>query len=110
MKGYDREEYLEEYGPVRLRTTFYRRGTRMGDWGVQLEWEDPEEGWVWVARYDSAGGKPHRDRNRIAQHEALPLPPDPAEALKAAQEDLRAHLEEYIEAYRAAKAQGRQGW
>ncbi len=55
-------------------------------------------------------GKPHRDRNRIAQHEALPLPPDPAEALKAAQEDLRAHLEEYIEAYRAAKAQGRQGW
>ncbi|MFX9877902.1 hypothetical protein ABTP36_19815, partial [Acinetobacter baumannii] len=75
---------------MRLRTTFYRRGTRMGDWGVQLEWEDPEEGWVWVARYDSAGGKPHRDRNRIAQHEALPLPPDPAEALKAAQEDLRA--------------------
>ncbi|MCS6867799.1 hypothetical protein [Thermus sp.] len=105
------EEYLEDFGPVRLRTTFRRQGGRLGDWGVQLEWYDPEErAWVWVARYDTAGGRPHRDRNRIAAHEPVPLPQDPAQALKAAQMDLRTRLEEYIEAYRAAKAQGRQGW
>jgi len=28
-------------------------------WAVQLEWYDPEEErWVWVARYDAAGGTP----------------------------------------------------
>ncbi len=48
--------------------------------------------------------------DRRSLHEAVPLSQDPAEALKAAQEDLRIHLEAYIEEYRATKAQGRRGW
>ena len=54
----------------------------MLSWATQLEWLDPEEDrWVWVVRYDTAGGKGHRDRNRLAAHAPVPLPESPGLAL-----------------------------
>lgn len=94
----------------RLRTTRTLLRGRMVEWAAQLEWWDPEEGWVWVARYDTKGGRPHRDRNRVAQHEEMPLPEDPGKALSWAERDLLDHMEGYIEGYRAAKAQGKEAW
>jgi hypothetical protein len=38
------------------------------------------------------------------------LPEDPGEAARVAERELSLKAEEYIEAYRAAKAQGREGW
>ncbi|WP_436410835.1 DUF7718 family protein [Thermus scotoductus] len=50
----------------RLRLTLRVERGKLVAWAVQLEWFDAEEGrWVWVARYDTAGGRPHRDRNRL---------------------------------------------
>jgi hypothetical protein len=69
-----------------------------------------EEHWVWVARCDTAGGTPHRDRNRIAAHEPVDLPQDPGKAARVAETDLARRAEEHIEAYRAAKAQGKEAW
>jgi hypothetical protein len=84
---------------------------RPRSWAVQLEWYDPEEErWVWVVRYDTAGGTPHRDRNRIAAHEPVDLPQDPGKAASVAETDLAEQAEEYIQAYRAAKAQGKEAW
>ena len=81
---------------------------KLRSWAVQLEWWDPEDGrWVWVARYDTAGGRAHRDRNRVAAHEPVDLPEDPGRAAKVAEKELSQRAEEYIEAYGAAKAQGR---
>lgn len=66
---------------VTLRTHEYRHrraagaaslAGRVQEWAVQLEWHDGEEGWV--ARYDTAGGRAHRDRNRLAAHLACGLP------------------------------------
>jgi hypothetical protein len=95
----------------RLRFTMELDRGRPRSWAVQLEWYDPEEErWVWVARYDTAGGTPHRDRNRIAAHEPVDLPQDPGEAAKVAETDLAEQAEEYIQAYRAAKAQGKEAW
>jgi hypothetical protein len=95
----------------RLRFTMELDRGRPRSWAVQLEWEDPEEeGWVWVARYDTSGGTPHRDRNRIAAHEPVDLPQDPGKAARVAETDLARRAEEYIEAYRAAKAQGKEAW
>ena len=95
----------------RLRFTIELERGRPRSWAVQLEWYDPEEGrWVWGARYDTSGGTPHRDRNRIAAHEAVDLPRDPGRAARVAEMDLARRAEEYIEAYRAAKAQGKEGW
>ena len=96
---------------ARLRVTLEVERGRLLGWAVQLEWLDPEEGrWVWVARYDTAGGAPHRDRNRIAAHEPVDLPRDPGKAARVARADLAERAEEYIEAYRAAKAQGKEAW
>lgn len=84
---------------------------RLRSWAAQLEWWDPDEGrWVWVARYDTAGGRAHRDRNRIARHEPVDLPEDPGKAAKVAEVELARRAEEYIEAYRAARAWGREAW
>jgi hypothetical protein len=95
----------------RLRFTMELDRGRPRSWAVQLEWEDPEEErWVWVVRYDTAGGTPHRDRNRIAAHEPVDLPRDPGKAARVAETDLTEQAEEYIEAYRAAKAQGKEAW
>ena len=95
----------------RLRFTMELDRGRPRSWAVQLEWEDPEEErWVWVVRYDTAGGIPHRDRNRIAAHEPVDLPQDPGKAARVAETDLAEQAEEYIEAYRAAKAQGKEAW
>jgi len=81
---------------------------RPRSWAVQLEWYGPEEGRsVWVARYDTTGGVPHRDRNRSASHEPVALPQDPGRVARA---DLAERAEEYIEAYRAAKAQEKEAW
>lgn len=111
-------QYVEELftgeGWARLRTTLEVARGKLVSWAVQLEWWDPEEDrWVWVARYDTAGGQGHRDRNRIASHEAVPLPRDPSQALNWARGDLRTQArrylgqpEGYLEEYRAAKAQG----
>jgi hypothetical protein len=63
-----------------------------------------------VARCDTAGGTPHRDRNRIAAHEPVDLPQDPGKAARVAETDLARRAEEHIEAYRAAKAQGKEAW
>jgi hypothetical protein len=94
----------------RLRVTLEVERGKLRSWAVQLEWWDPEERWVWVARYDTAGGTPHRDRNRIAAHEPVDLPQDPGKAARVAETDLARRAEEYIEAYRAAKAQGKEAW
>lgn len=95
----------------RLRLTLRVERGELVAWAVQLEWFDAEEGrWVWVARYDTAGGRPHRDRNRLARHETVSLPKDPGRALKVAQGELLVRSEEYIEAYRLAKAQGKEAW
>ena len=94
----------------RLRVTLEVERGKLRSWAVQLEWWDPEDGrWVWVARYDTAGGRAHRDRNRVAAHEPVDLPEDPGRAAKVAERELSQRAEEYIEAYRAAKAQGREG-
>jgi hypothetical protein len=58
----------------------------------------------------SSGRTPHRDRNRIAAHEPVDLPQDPGKAARVAETDLARRAEEYIEAYRAAKAQGKEAW
>ncbi|GAB1858762.1 hypothetical protein MHTCC0001_36030 [Flavobacteriaceae bacterium MHTCC 0001] len=95
----------------RLRVTLEVEQGKLRSWAVQLEWWDPEEGRpVWVARYDTAGGRDHRDRNRIASHEPVDLPEDRGEAARVAERELSLKAEEYIEAYRAAKAQGRKAW
>ena len=92
----------------RLRVTLEVERGKLRSWAVQLEWWDPEDGrWVWVARYDTAGGRAHRDRNRVAAHEPVDLPEDPGRAAKVAEKELSQRAEEYIEAYRAAKAQER---
>lgn len=79
-------------------------------WAAQLEWLDPNGGWVWIARFDTAGALPHRDRNRITHHEIVSLPKNPGRALQAATQDLRENAEMYNEAYLAAKAAGREAW
>ncbi|RTH06871.1 DUF7718 family protein [Thermus scotoductus] len=58
----------------RLRLTLRVERGKLVAWAVQLEWFDAEEGrWVWVARYDTAGGRPHRDRNRLGtEHPKAP--------------------------------------
>ena len=95
----------------RLRVTLEVEQGKLRSWAVQLEWWDPEEGrFVWVTRYDTSGGRVHRDRNRIASHEPVDLPEDPGEAARVAERELSLKAEEYIEAYRVAKAQGREGW
>jgi len=95
----------------RLRFTMELDRGQPRSWAVQLEWYDPEEERrVWVARYDTSGGTPHRDRNRIAAHEPVDLPQDPGKAARVAETDLARRAEEYIEAYRAAKAQGKEAW
>lgn len=110
-------QYVEELPPrdpeggVRIRTTLEVTKGKVLSWATQLEWLDPEEDrWVWVVRYDTAGGKGHRDRNRIAAHEPVPLPESPGKALNWAKRDLRSRAREYIEEYRAAKAQGKEAW
>ncbi len=103
-------ELLPAY-EARLRVTLETDRGRLVSWAAQLEWLDPEEGrFVWVARYDTAGGRVHRDRNRIAQHEATPYLPWDPRGLEMARRDLREGAREYIEGYRAAKAQGREAW
>jgi hypothetical protein len=77
----------------RLRFTMELDRGRPRSWAVQLEWYDP-----------------HRDRNRIAAHEPVDLPQDPGKAARVAETDLARRAEEYIEAYRAAKAQGKEAW
>ena len=90
----------------RLRFTMELDRGRPRSWAVQLEWYDPEEeGWVWVARYDTSGGTTHRDRNRIAAHEPVELPQDPGKAARVAETDLARRAEKYI-----AKAQGKEAW
>lgn len=60
------EHYLLPLLDYRIRVEWNVERGRLLSWAVQLEWLDPEEGrFVWVARYDTAGGLPHRDRNRI---------------------------------------------
>ncbi|WP_439332795.1 DUF7718 family protein [Thermus islandicus] len=55
-----------------------------------MDWLDLEEGrFVWVARYDTAGGGVHRDRNRIAPHETTPYLPGEPRGLEMARRDLR---------------------
>ncbi|MFZ5993232.1 MAG: DUF7718 family protein [Deinococcota bacterium] len=77
-------------GEYRVRTTLERTKGSPGSWATQLEWYDPEEErFVWVVRYDTAGGTPHRDRNRVARHE--PTDRD----LKGAQEDLAENAAQY---------------
>jgi hypothetical protein len=71
-------------------------------WAAQLEWFDSTR-WSWIARFDTSGGKAHRDRNLIAHHETVSLPHDSAQALEAAKRDLRDHASEYTEAYLAAR-------
>ena len=91
---------------ARLRTTLEVDRGKLLSWAVQLEWWDPEEeDWVWVVRYDTAGGRVHRDRNRIAAHEPvlLPLPVNSGQAVNWAKDDLRQRAQEYIQDYRAAK-------
>lgn len=91
-------------GEYRVRTTLERTKGSPGSWATQLEWYDPEEErFVWVVRYDTAGGIPHRDRNRVARHE--PTDRD----LKGAQEDLAENAAQYIEKYREASARGEEG-
>jgi len=102
-------EYLPDHD-LRIRVTLDLERGRLVAWAVQLEWNDPEEGWVWVARYDAAGGRVHRDRNRIAPHEPVPLAPTSGADLGVAKEELRRNALAYIEGYRAAKAQGREAW
>ena len=103
-------ELLPEH-EARLRITLETERGRLVSWGAQLEWLDPEEGrFVWVARYDTAGGRVHRDRNRIARHEPTPYAPEDPEGLTMAQRDLRERAREYIEGYGVAKAQRKEGW
>ncbi|MFZ8812861.1 MAG: hypothetical protein ACO2OU_03165 [Thermus aquaticus] len=40
----------------------------------------------------------------------MDLPQDPGKAARVAETDLARRAEEYIEAYRAAKAQGKEAW
>jgi hypothetical protein len=94
----------------RVRVTLDLARGQVKHWAVQLEWLDPEEGWVWIVRYDTAGGKAHRDRNRIAAHEPVTLPPLAGKAIQAAKKELITRAEEYTEAYLAAKAAGRERW
>jgi hypothetical protein len=79
-------------------------------WAVQLEWLELGEGWVWIARYDTSGGHPHRDRNRIAKHEPVQLARNPGRAIQEAKQELETHYWRYTEDYQAAKATGRQAW
>jgi len=94
----------------RLRSTIALARGKVTHWAVQLERLEPEEGWVWIARYDSAGGTVHRDRNRIAAHEPVALPDVAGKAVRAAVEDFKARAQEYTEGYLAAKAAGRAPW
>ena len=106
------EHYLLPLLDYRIGVEWNVERGRLLSWAVQLEWLDPEEGrFVWVARYDTAGGLPHRDRNRIARHEPMPhLSPTSGGDLNRARDDLLARAWEYIEAYKAAKAEGREAW
>ena len=101
--------YVEELPPrdpeggVRIRTTLEVAKGKGRSWATQLEWRDPEEDrWGWGVRYDTAGGKGHRDRNRSAAQEPGPLPESPGKALNWAMRDLRCRAREYIEEFRAA--------
>jgi hypothetical protein len=91
---------------ARIRVTIETSRGRVSHWAVQLEWHDPQEGWVWIVRYDTAGGSPHRDRNLIAAHEEVMLPTDPGRAIRVAKEILQARVKEYTHDYLAAKAKG----
>lgn len=82
----------------------------MSAWAAQLEWLDADGDWVWIARFDTAGGSPHRDCNRIARHEEAELPHDPGQALRVATHNLRTSAEAYTEAYQVAEAAGRDAW
>ncbi len=99
-------EFIEEFGsslgPFRIRTKMEpMKGPVIQHWAVQLEWWDPEAGrWIWIARYDTAGGKPHRDRNGFASHEAVDLPKEPGQALRKARQDLLDNAERYIQAFK----------
>jgi hypothetical protein len=83
---------------------------KVSHWAVQLEWLDPDAGWTWIARYDTAGGIVHRDRNRIGAHEPVLLPANAGKAAREAVKDFKMNAKRYTEAYRAAKAAGRQAW
>ncbi len=88
----------------RLRTTISKSNQdKHIDWAVQLEFDSPDMGWEWIARYDTAGGNAHRDRNLIAQHEAITFSSNPGVAIQTAQKDLSLRAIEYIEAYLEAK-------
>jgi hypothetical protein len=102
-------QYVDAFAPNhRIRVTTETAKGKLSHWAAQLEWRDPDEGWVWVARFDTAGGKPHRDRNRIAHHEFVSLPERPGKALRTAADNLKAEVEAYTGAYQVAKATGRE--
>ena len=46
----------------------------------------------------------------FARQAPVDLPQDPGKAARVAETDLARRAEEYIEAYRAAKAQGKEAW
>ena len=88
----------------RLRTTIEFERTTVSHWAVQLELYSPDaQSWVWIARYDTAGGSAHRDRHLIAGHEAIALPEPASSAIAAAQQDLSKHASAYTDAYLEAK-------
>ncbi len=87
----------------RIRTTIEFDVGTISHWAVQLEICSPEEYWEWVTRYDTAGGKAHRDRHLIAAHEEIVLPRESSHAIAFAQEDLRKQHIEYTQAYLETK-------
>jgi hypothetical protein len=106
-----KRQYVDEFDyRYRLRVTTETYRGKLLSWAAQLEWLSPEEGWVWIARVDTAGGQPHEDRNRIAAHQVVELPSEPGQALRAAIDLLKARGEEYTEAYKAAKTLGKEAW
>jgi len=88
-------------------------GSPPRDWG-ESPWGEGTGGDFSISRshrFASSSKKPFfRWASRIASHEPVDLPEDPGEAARVAERELSLKAEEYIEAYRAAKAQGREGW
>ncbi len=93
----------------RLRTTIEFDLGAISHWAVQLEMCSPEDNWQWVTRYDTAGGKAHRDRHLIAVHEEIAIPKEASQAIDFAQQDLRKHYMEYTQAYLEAKKSEEKG-
>ena len=104
----------------------------MGRWSVGGKWSSAPTGasgsrWRWSGgscapgRSSWSGGTPQTAAGSgyssarwessfsatFAAHEPVDLPEDPGRAAKVAEKELSQRAEEYIEAYRAAKAQGR---